>query len=329
MSKLTGQSPPIDTSRPLATFALSIASLSMAALLQQADAALIAYYQFDDAPAGTTATTLVDSSGNGLNGIAENSGGGSVSPVHSSPVPGPAIRSGLTGPYLNVYNTTSLRFTNTGGLNSNVGSRVRVNDLGGALMKPQDFTIEGFLLIDGTVNFPTLVGKSRADAGGASWIADTGPNQLLRVRSDHQILGTGGSTAGFNQGFSSSGPSLADGQWHHFAVTFRAGDPSGVGDATAGRFTLFIDYQQVGTGLLNDGNDPDSLLDSFLVYDNSPLYIGSLSGGRAFDGWIDEIRWTASVLTPDQFLYAIPEPSRPLLLSCFLLPLLARRRRRS
>jgi len=67
---------------------------------------------------------------------------------------------------------------------------------------------------------------------------------------------------------------------------------------------------------------------SLLVYDNFPLLIGSGAGGRAFDGWLDEFRLTGAVLTPDQFLRAVPEPGRALLVLAGLLTVVARRRRR-
>lgn len=297
--------------------------------LPPASAAVIGYWQFDDQPDGSSATTLVDSSGNNLDGTGMGQGSGSP-PVHSSVVPDIAIRDGINGPYINTNNTTSLRFINTGGVNSNNGSFVRVLDPGGvnSILKPQNFTVEGFLLFDEFVNWPLLVGKSRADAGGTSWTVDTHNNATLRVRADHQEIGTGGGgVSGFNQGIGPAGPQLNDGQWHHFAVTFEAGDPD---QETPGRFTLFVDYQQVHTGTLGGSNNtPDGVLSSLLVYDDNPLHIGSLSGGRAFDGWLDEIRLTGSVLTPDQFLYAVPEPSRAMLVLAAGLIWLGQRRRRT
>lgn len=286
---------------------------------------MIGYWQFDDQTPGTPATTLADSSGNNLMGVGQGVGSGSA-PVHSSVVVAPAIRDGINGPYVNSNNTSSLRFINTGGVDSAEGSRVQVSDPGGPLLKPQNFTVEGFFLFDNMVNFPTLVGKSRQEAGGASWVVDLHNTARLRVRSDHQVPGTGGGgVPGFNQGFGPGGPAVNDGQWHHFAVTFEAGDTD---LQQAGRFTLFMDYNQVATGLLNNAQNPDDVFNSFLVYDNNPLFIGSGAGGRAFDGWLDEIRLSGEVLTPDQFLRAVPEPTRAILLAVGLTWLVGGRRRR-
>jgi hypothetical protein len=45
-----------------------------------------------------------------------------------------------------------------------------------------------------------------------------------------------------------------------------------------------------------------------LLYDDGALLFGQGAGGLAFDGLLDEIRFTDSVLTTSQFLRAVPEP---------------------
>lgn len=288
-------------------------------LSTSAPASIIAYWQFDDAADGIVsgAGSVQDSSANGFDGSGQGVGVGAA-PVYSSFTVNPTVYDGLTGSIVNPDNTTSLRFDNVGGIDSTIGSVVQIPG-SNSLLKPQDFTVEGFVFYSQEVNYPTLIGKSRS--GGTTWVVDLGNNETLRVRADHQDPGLGGGNPGYNQGFgggtaSAANPSYLDGQWHHFAVTFE----QGTGGST-GQFRLYTDYLLVATGNLNNG-------DAQLVYDDGALYIGDQTGGRAFEGWLDEFRITDQVLTPDQFLFVIPEPSGALGLIGLIGAMILRRGRR-
>lgn len=58
---------------------------------------------------------------------------------------------------------------------------------------------------------------------------------------------------------------------------------------------LYVDYVDVGGGRTA----------SPILYDAGAFRIGTEAGGRAFDGWIDEVRLTDQPLHPDQFMRAI------------------------
>ncbi len=273
----------------------------MLAGVQVASAAPIGHWQFHDGPAGASAATLINLISPGtLDGTASiiTGTGGGLLPAFSSQTPGGYVQDGLNGSIIGA-NPTSLRFVNTG-LPTNPdggagGGMVAVADPGGAgsALKPSSFTIEAFILVDDHVNFPAIVTKSRADANGTSWGLDTSGNDRLRARIDSQPLGSGSGT-GFNQSIGGGAlhPDLLDDSWHHVAATY---------DENTRFFSLYVDYALVVSGTtLNP-----------LVYDDSPLRIGALGGGRPFDGWIDEVRLTNGVLTTDQFLRAVelPEPA--------------------
>jgi hypothetical protein len=161
------------------------------------------------------------------------------------------------------------------------------------------------------LNFPTLVGKSRADAGGGTWILDANSNQTLRARIDSQALGTGSGNPGFNQGVLSN-TAIGGDQWHHLALTYD--------DATR-NVKLYVDYVEKASATTTNP----------IVYDNSALLMGQGAGGRALDGWLDEVRLTEGVLTTDQMLraenVAIPEPAAGVALALAGAAAVGRRRR--
>jgi len=251
-------------------------------------AAGVGYWQFDDAAAGTTASSLV-SQYNSLTGTAVASGSGAA-PVHNADVPGALIYDGLLGALLNASNDTSLKFDNTAipaNPNTGDGGRVNVADPGGAtsVLKPRSFTAETFYKAEGHVNYPSLFGKNRADAGGCTWLLDTSSNDTFRVRVDSQPLGSG-SGSGFNQSFGTSTSfALNDGKWHHLALTY---------NDTTRRVELYVDYVLRGSGTTTNP----------IVYDDNPLLMGQGAGGRALDGWLDEVRLSDTVLASSQFLRA-------------------------
>ncbi len=136
------------------------------------------------------------------------------------------------------------------------------------------------------VNYACVVSKNYADEN-SSWMLDTTNGSQIRARFDTAETN--------NQTLTGPAISINDGEWHHVALTY---------DALNGIATLFVDYD----------NSTSRTITGALRYSSNPLTFGNLGGGRAFDGLIDEVRLTNQVLTPSQFLYAIPEPGTLLLL---------------
>ncbi|QNN24270.1 LamG domain-containing protein [Planctomycetales bacterium ZRK34] len=294
--------------------ALTIAACVGMCAAQSVNAATVGYWQFEDAGAGVTATTVASEYNNAsLAGAAGGFSGGSA-PVHAADSPGEIIRDGAGGAAITLNNTTSLFFDGTGAKN---GGIVTVTDPGGAgsLLKPTSFTMEGFIKINKINNWPTIFGKARADTNGVSWTmdlnGDTSPpiepaNQNNpRVRVDSQ---TPPDTSGYNQGFNTSAQ-LEDGGWHHVALTY---------DGNTSALKIYVDYQ-----LLRDSTTTNPM-----VYDDGALNFGNASGGSAFYGWLDEVRLTDAVLTSDQFLIATAPTPAALPAGLALLGAMVMRRRR-
>ncbi len=255
-------------------------------------AGTVAHWQFDDGvPTNTAATLVTETNAPTLNATATINGTGSI-PRFNADVPGSRIWSAFGGTLINATNSSSLRLVNAGlpvDTNSNNGGCARVTD-NDPLLRPTNLTVEVFVKIDRLVNYPLIIGKSRADGGGTSWNFDMDNACKPRVRIDSSPLGgpTTNGTPGWNQSWSSS-VSVNDGQWHHLAFTYAQTNKS---------IKIYVDYVLRGTGNAF----------SNLVYDSREMRIGQGAGGRAFDGWFDEIRITDDVLLPEQFM-TVSEPS--------------------
>ena len=247
----------------------------------------IANWQFDDGvPTNSASTLATETNAPTLNATATVNSSGAI-PTYSSDRPGARVWSGFTGSLLNTTNSASLRFVNAGlpgDTNSNNGGCAYVPD-NNPLLRATNLTVEAFLKVNRRVNWPLVVGKARS--GGTSWNLDFDNSGKPRVRIDSGVTFTNGEP-GFNQSWTAA-VSVEDGQWHHVAFTYTH---------TNKTLRLYVDYvlSTSGTSYSN------------LVYDSSQLRIGQGAGARAFDGWIDEIRITDSVLTPEQFM-TVSEPT--------------------
>ena len=83
--------------------------------------------------------------------------------------------------------------------------------------------------------------------------------------------------------------SLADGKWHHIAVTFA---PDGNGNTLC---TFYKDYQQLGSQHTFNGE-----------MECGDYGTSSMAAGSRYNGYIDEVRISKGVLTVDQMLHALP-----------------------
>jgi len=254
-------------------------TLLVFAFAWRSQADVTANWQFDDgAPPDTAATLVTEANAPTLNGAAGRTSNG-VFPKFDSDRPGTRVWSSFNGPLFNATNSASLRFVNAGVPNSQAGSVVTVPD-NNPLLRASNLTVEAFVKIDRHVNWGLIVGKPRTDGGGTSWSIgmDSGGKPFIRI--DTQPLGVGSGT-GYNAS-KSSGVNIEDGQWHHVAFNY-----------TNRTYKLYVDYllRVEGTTVYD------------LVYDTNPLRIGQGAGFSVnFDGWIDEVRISDTVLQPYQFM---------------------------
>jgi hypothetical protein len=174
-----------------------------------------------------------------------------------------------------------------------------------AALEQNQFTIEFFMFANAQAAFPGIVEKPKVGGGTATgpgvttWGIGKNNFEFAFMRID--------SPTSFNL-TNNAGPSTADGQWHHFALTY---------DGSAAR--LYRDYALLATRT------------TALDYDGRTglVFGGGASGGsfQNYTGLVDEIRYSDVALLPSQFLQAVPEPSRPLALAAAALLLIPRRGR--
>ena len=242
----------------------------------------VAHWSFDDGMPTNTASSVASAANpSAMSATATNSGTGKV-PRFDADIPADRIWSGAVGSAVSSGNGASLRFLNAGlpaNINSGYGGCVVAAD--SALIRLTNLTVEVFAKVAGHVNWPLLAGKSRTDGGGTSWSIDLDNAGKPRVRIDTQPIGAS-SGSGWNQNWTSS-VGIEDGGWHHLAFVYTHSNRA---------VRLYVDRVLRASGSSY----------SNLVYDARELRIGQGAGDRAFDGWIDEVRISDCVLSPDQFL---------------------------
>lgn len=246
--------------------------------VQQLPDTTVGYWRMEDGAAGATPAAVASMFNNGV-----MQGTVTGSPVLNADVPGYQIADGLNGPLVG-QDKTSIQFQSSGQY---------VTIPFNALLQPSEFTVEFFMKAGVQGGYPAIVQK-RKQAGGTAvgggnitWgIGKEASNELEFARIDP-------ANTAANQTFT-VGSSTADGKWHHFALTY-----------SSGTWTMYQDYTLMAqrTGLLIDYDGLSGLSFGF-----APTDFGQ------YIGLLDEVRFSDMVLSPAQFLQAVPEPSTLVLL---------------
>ncbi len=180
-------------------------------MLASAQAATIGYWQFEEGPADSAASAILDSSGNDVTGTANNG------PLYSTTIAA------------NAPSGTSLSLTLDG-----LDDTVTIPAASGPLAAAGSFTVEFWMRSSAaTVGLDLLVDKSHGFTDSTGWVFQSNLNAGTVLFG----IGTGGAGAG-NFTSVSSGESLYDNQWHHLA---------GVYDSTARMIEFFVDGVSQGT----------------------------------------------------------------------------------
>ena len=279
---------------------------ALAALLALAgavEAQTVAYWRFEERPAGQefpAPTTnggpdsglATDSSGNG-NTLRTFSGG--TNPVYSASVAGPVVNGAANNSSLDFSPNEDLYTTTPNTLNAKLFNQ---------------FTLEASFNVNNVTRFHGLVGKDSKPLA----TSPLAPLQL-KVRDDSDKLQIEILDAAGNAAQVQSINPITPGQWYQAAA---------VNDGT--NLSLYLNSGD-GAGYVLQGSVPVT----GGLYSNDATW----TVGRGFfnnaitdwtDGLIDEVRISDVALSPSQFLVAVPEPGALGLLGAA--GLLALRRRR-
>jgi fibronectin-binding autotransporter adhesin len=252
--------------------ALVTSLCGIVSLAQVCQADVIGYWRLEGSG---TVGSVADSSTNGLTGT------GSGLPAYSSDVPSTSILNGIGGTSIGA-DTSSVQF---GGSTSSY-----IDIPYNALLQPDGFTIEFFMKANAQTAWPGIVQKRKilpssnpastaVRDGNITWGVGKADSELEFARVDP-------ANSTNNKTWTIPG-STADGNWHHFALTY-----------SGGTWTLYQDYTKVATLVGNYTIDYDGL--SGLRFGYAPTDF------QAYNGLLDEVRFSNTVLTPSQFLALAP-----------------------
>lgn len=169
-----------------------------------------------------------------------------------------------------------------------------------------DFTAEGYFRFDTEQWEKDFADKSRPrvsllmqtqDSSNYAWYLNFFPNNK-QLQFGMALKGGTAATAAFN----SSTVDIADGAWHHVAATY---------EHATGKVAVYVDHKQVVDAQIEQGRIAFSGSSgaSYNIF-----RVGKGANGHPFPGWVDEVRFSRSVLPVSRFLKLTREPSGLLLL---------------
>lgn len=262
-----------------------IAVASVVGITASVSAKTIALWHFDEGVAPNNASTLSSEYNSAIMMATAGTYGEGSLPYFSDDIELPYLAEGASGALIST-NQRSLKFTNAG-LPGSLGS-----ESGGALIIPyneimvmSNLTAEAFVKMDRLVEYPLIIGQLRS-GGNTTWNIDMTENGEPRLRIDSNPTGDTDREKGWNQECRSHA-SINDGRWHHIAFTYAYATKTA---------RIYVDYKEKSS--MTTVNN--------MVYEGMELRIGQGCGGRAFDGWIDEVRLSDEVLLPQHFLMIAP-----------------------
>lgn len=239
---------------------------------------------------------------------------GAVASVYSSNVVGPMIYDPISDTYYN--NTKSMLIpgsTTATGWNSYLKVLNNGNSLdtgNGSSFTAEMFFKETSASGQGVTQTYYSMAIRRGTSNSGVWAVQMGGPADYRpwARVNPNV---GVNTQQTNTISASVNPKLDDAGWHHMAFVY---------DASANSVSMYLDYVNVGTRVLNSGTSLNNV--------GGELWFGRPSGNAtdgANDWYMDEVRYSSGALNASQFLQ-LPEPASVSLLTVSGLLLLNRRK---
>lgn len=273
---------------------LVIAAL-IAAFTGATHAATVGFWQFNEKDPGQQADgaagAILDSSGNNHHGTAVGD-------------PLPSYVDGPSDP------PSAIELT----VGNTIEDRIEVPhspDFDLMLADLQDYTIEAIVKMSSQGAIIT-----KRDTTGTGWCLRTAASGAPSL----YIEGTG---LNFTYPEPQGVTPINDNLWHHVAVVIDAD-----ADPALSSVTFYVDHVEDAKVLITDTIYAGGDWVNENIANTHDVWIGDFIGRASdqFVGAIDAVRFSTGILTPDQFLTVIPEPSSVVLLLVGLLSLFARRR---
>jgi len=290
---------------------LFLVAVGLVCVATQASAAIVAEYRFEN-------DLTSEANSPALNATSGTTAG------FSTDVPGAFILDGVGGPA--VANAVA----NAASYNNGTGSGSAVSDAGGIInddVNTGGFTVEAFIKIDsaGSSAFDLIFGNLNP-AGSSGWLLGINNAGQLRFSAPQANNGSLNS--------STSALALAEDVWVHVAAVGTYTERTEPSPGAGGGFVdftdvqLYIDYAASGTATRFFGANASEVAGV-----SGPIFVTSaadytIGAGNAFDGLIDEVRFSDTALVTDDLLRAsaIPEPTSMVLLGMGAFLVMFRRR---
>ena len=261
------------------------------------NAETILWHHFDERSPGETAQTtdvfVNSASSDYSNGAAYSINTGTTlgsDPAFMPTFAPPCYREAIYDPVSGeVYtNTASISFRTEGTSSALAGGAVVIQD--DPALRLTNFTVECFVCTTGGAFnlIAPIVGKiNNGGFTSEAWQIGVLQNGKMFMRFNRQNTATGGEGTHV----------ITNGDWHHVAIT--CSYDKGANQST---YTMYVDYEQ----------DIQRTLSAPIAYTttgNNNIYVGGYQNeGRKFNGQIDELRLTDTVLSPNQFLRRVLPP---------------------
>ena len=176
-----------------------------------------------------------------------------------------------------------------------------------SLLECRDFTVEWFAKYESIADVSMLLrfGMMSDDGTGTiSWALYRSSSNLRfgayvspdgswknRYRPDYNFATIAGS-------------GIEDGKWHHWALVAETHTNATPANTT---FTLYKDYEQVGTNLVFNGENG---ADGILAFPSTGTTLSIGTGGNAIKGYIDELRFRPGIQPVSSFMRRLPDGFR-------------------
>ena len=169
-----------------------------------------------------------------------------------------------------------------------------------------DFTAEGYFRFDKEQWENDFTDKSRPRVSlmmqtqaptAYAWYLNFFPESKF-LQFGMSLKGGVSPTAAFN----SSAVDIADGAWHHVAATY---------EHATGKVAVYVDFNQVVDAKIEQGQ---IMFSTTAAAGYNAFTVGKKANGHPFPGWVDEVRFSRTVLPVSRFLRLSKEKTGMLLI---------------